>query len=111
MLPSFCNDTVVRIRPAEKDSRGSTILDWDNAIELNITGCSMQPATTSLSTDGRVLGIRDEYSLFAPADADIKKGDKIRYNGKEFIVQGDVRVQPAAFRLDHKEITLRSYSG
>lgn len=111
MLPSFCNDTVVRIRPATKDSRGSTILDWDNATELNITGCSMQPATTSLSTDGRVLGIRDEYSLFAPADADIKKGDKIRFNGQEFIVQGDVRVQPAAFRLDHKEITLRSYSG
>jgi hypothetical protein len=111
MLPSFCKDTVVRIRPATKESRGSTILDWENAKEETITGCSMQPASTTLSTDGRVLGIQDEYSLFTPPCADIAEGDRIRYDGKVYIVQGDVRVQPSAAYLHHKHITLRRYSG
>lgn len=111
MLPSFCRDTVTRIRPAATESRGSTIFDWDNATEVEIPGCSMQPASTSLSEDGRVLGIRDEYTLFAPVDADIDAGDRIRFDGKVYTVQGDVRVQPAACRLEHKHITLRRYHG
>ena len=111
MLPSFCNDTVIRIRPSLKESRGSKIFDWDNASELTISGCSMQPATTSLSTDGRVLGIQDEWTLFAPSGADIQAGDRIMYNGLPYIVQGDVRIQPAALNLQHLHITLRRYSG
>ena len=111
MLPTFCNDTVIRIRPSLKESRGSQIFDWDNASELTISGCSMQPATTSLSTDGRVLGIQDEWTLFAPSGADIQAGDRIMYNGLSYIVQGDVRVQPAALNMQHLHITLRRYSG
>lgn len=111
MLTSFCNDTVTRIRPATTESRGSLIFDWANATELEISGCSMQPASTSLSQDGRVLGIQDEYLLFAPASADIEAGDRIRFEGKVYTVQGDVRVQPAALNLEHKHITLRRYSG
>lgn len=111
MLPSFCNDTVVRIRPATTTQRGSTVFDWNTATEKEITGCSMQPASTSLSEDGRVLGIRDEYSLFAPADADIKAGDRIRYDGKVYTIDGDVRTQPSALRLEHIHIYLRRYSG
>lgn len=111
MLTSFCNDTVKRIRPATKDSRGSTIFDWVNATEKDISGCSMQPASTSLSTDGRVLGIQDEWTLFAPPDADIQDGDRISFDGETYIVQGAVRVQPAAVRLEHLHITLRRYSG
>lgn len=111
MLPTFCNDTVVRIRPTLKESRGSKIFDWDNASELTIGGCSMQPATTSLSTDGRVLGIQDEWTLFAPSGADIQAGDRIRYEGLTYYVQGEVRVQPAALNLQHLHITLRRYSG
>lgn len=74
MLPSFCKDTVTRIRPGSIESRGSTIPDWspEAVDEKTITGCSMQPANTSLSQDGRVLGLLDEYTLFTPPDADIK---------------------------------------
>ena len=111
MLPSFCNDTIVRVRPDTRVVRGSVIQDWEKAVELVITGCSMQPASTSLSEDGRVLGIRDEYTLFAPADADIIAGDKIVFNRLEFTVQGDVRNQPSALNLAHKQITLRRYEG
>ena len=71
----------------------------------------MQPASTSLSQDGRVLGLLDEYTLFLPPDADVMAGDRIRYNGQIYQIDGDVRIQPAALRLDHIELRLRRHSG
>ncbi|MBO7529863.1 MAG: hypothetical protein J6T37_08320 [Bacteroidales bacterium] len=113
MLPSFCRTTVTRIRPGTKTLRGSTVPDWSagNVNTKTISGCSMQPASTSLSEDGRVLGISDLYTLFAPPDADIRAGDRIEYDGKTYEIDGDVRIQPAAQFLEHIEITLRRYSG
>lgn len=113
MLPSFCNQSVVRIRPGTKESRGSTIPDWseDKVTTLTITGCSMQPASTSLSEDGRVLGISDLYTLFAPPGSDIQAGDRISFDSKVYEIDGDVRVQPAASMLEHIQITLRRYHG
>lgn len=113
MLPSFCNNTVTRIRPGTTTSRGSTIFNWSSTAvtEKDISGCSMQPSGTSLSEDGRVLGIQDTYTLFAPSDADIKAGDRIVFDGKTYTIDGDVRVQPAAMNLDHIEVTLKRYKG
>ena len=113
MLPSFCRDTITRVRPGTTTSRGSTIPDWstDKISTKTISGCSMQPASTSLSEDGRVLGISDLYTLFAPPDADIQAGDRIVFNSKTYTIDGDVRVQPAAVCLDHIQITLRRYDG
>ena len=99
------------MRPGTKELRGSTVPDWTTATTKLITGCSMQPSTTSLSQDGRVLGILDEYTLFTPPDADIDAGDRIEFNGQVYEIDGDVRIQPAALRLDHIEIRLRRYSG
>ena len=112
MLPSFMNQTVVRIRPGLKELRGSEVPDWNNASEAGISGCSMQPASTSLSQDGRVVGIMEAWTLFAPADADIKDGDRIRYHGKIFAVAGAPREWPSASGgLDHMEIPLERWSG
>lgn len=111
MLPSFCKMTVQRIRPGAKESRGSIIPDWTTATEKDIGGCCMQPASTSLSQDGRVLGLLDEYTLFTPPDADIQAGDRIKYNGQVYEIDGDVRIQPAPMRLEHIELRLRRYSG
>lgn len=91
--------------------RGSAIPDWSDPDVKEIGGCSMQPATTTLSQDGRVLGILDEYTLFAPPGADIKAGDRIEYNGQVYAIDGDVRIQPAALRLEHIEIRLRRHAG
>lgn len=72
----------------------------------------MQPASTSLTEDGRVLGISDLYTLFAPPDADIEAGDRIRFDGKVYQIDGDIRVQPSATgHLDHIQTTLRRYHG
>lgn len=111
MLPSFCRDTVVRIRPGTKELRGSAVPDWENSTTAEVSGCSMQPASTSLSTDGRVLGLLDEYTLYAPPSSDIEAGDRIEFDGKVYEINGDVRNQPAALRLEHIEIRLRRYKG
>lgn len=117
MLPSFCRDTVIRIRPGTKKSRGSTIPDWESATRAKIEGCSMQPVSTSSSSDGRVLGISDSYRLFAPPNSDIKEGDHILYHHPtcgdlEYEIDGDVPFQPSATgRLDHLNIALKRYQG
>ena len=81
MLPSFCKDVVTRLRPKTTESRGKTVPDWSVAPDYEeIDGCSMQPASTSLSTDGRVLGISDLWTLYAPSDADIQAGDRIEFS-------------------------------
>lgn len=111
MLPSFCNQTVTRIRPTTKNVRGSVVPDWEHASSKEINGVSMQPASTSLSQDGRVLGISDLYTLFAPPDADIQTGDRISFNSKTYTIDGEVRIHPSVLNLEHIEVTLRRYNG
>ena len=112
MLPSFMKQIVTRIRPGSRELRGSTVPDWESASEIEISGCSMQPASTSLSQDGRVVGIRDAWTLYAPADADIKEGDRIGHNEKVFTVAGVPREWPSASgALNHMEIPLERWSG
>ena len=113
MLPSFCIQEVTRVRPSTKNVRGSTVPDWD-AEKVNtktIKGVSVQPASTSLSEDGRVLGISDRFTLFAPPDADILAGDRITFDSKTYTIEGEVRVQPSALNLQHIEVTLRRFYG
>lgn len=112
MLLSFYTQTVTRIRPGSKYSRGSTIPDWDMASYLDIPGCSMQPASTSLSMDGRVLGISDGFTCYMPADADVQAGDHIMFKGKVYEINGDPREWPSATgRLDHIQLNLTRWSG
>lgn len=85
---SFFTQSVTRIRPGSKESRGSTIPDWDNVSTATIGGCSVQPSSTTLSQDGRVLGVSDSFTLYAPANADVKKGDRISFNGATYTVMG-----------------------
>ena len=112
MLPSFCRQTVTRVRPATATSRGSTVPDWTNATTKEIKGCSMQPAGTSLSQDGRVLGIMDGFTCFMPADADVQAGDRIVFGSDTYEINGEIREWPSATgALDHIELNLVRYAG
>ena len=91
MLPSWANDEVTRIRPGTKESRGSTIPDWSQPNVLKISGCSVQPAQTTLSQDGRVLGLTEGYTVFFPPGSDVKGGDKLTWNGQDFQIIGEPR--------------------
>lgn len=91
MLPSWANDTVTRIRAGTIEERGTKYPDWDHVNELDINGCSMQPAGTALSQDGRIQGITDGYTCFMPTGADVLTGDRIRYNGNVYTINGKPR--------------------
>lgn len=60
--------------------------------ELVINGCSVQPSTTTLTQDGRVLGITDAWTAFFPPEADVAAGDKIRWNNKDYQLIGEPRI-------------------
>ncbi len=112
MLPSFFRQQVVRVRPGVKLSRGSEIPDWENVSTAVISNCSVQPSGTTLSQDGRVLGISDSFTLYMPPDADVAEGDRIRYNGEVYTVIGTPRpwISPTG-DLSNKQVTLERWNG
>lgn len=113
MLFDFCNKTITRIRPGVKTVRGSAIPDWDNPVEtVNITGCSVQPATTTLSEDGRVLGLSDGLTVYVPNGADVLEGDRIVVDGENYEINGlPRRWESPTGRVSNIQLNLKRYSG
>lgn len=111
MLPSFARQNVIRIRPTYKNVRGSSVPDWSNPDRKVISGCSVQPASTDLSQDGRVLGILDGMTCYMPPAADVVEGDRIEYEGILYTIDGAPRVWPAVANLAHKQLRLVRWSG
>lgn len=112
MLPSFARQTIIRIRPGVKTLRGSDVPDWSNVKRAIIPGCSVQPAGTSLSQDGRVLALQDGLTAYLPSDADVKAGDRIEYAGETYTINGEPRVWPSATgNLDNIQLNLQRWSG
>lgn len=111
MLPSFANQSVTRIRPAIITSRGSNVPDWTKASRLVISGCSVQPAATDLSQDGRVLGILDGITCYMPPDADVQEGDRIEFDSVIYTIDGAPRKWPSPGNLAHTQLRLVRWSG
>lgn len=112
MLPSWCNDTITVIRPGTTTSRGSTVPDWLNTLTHDISGCSVQPATTSLSQDGRVLGVSEGLTIYMPPDADIQAGDRITWQGDTYQVMGEPkRWRSATDRVSSCQISVERWRG
>lgn len=110
-LQSFWTQTITRIRPGTKTERGSTIPDWDNVDELDIPECSVQPTGTSLTQDGRIEGVQDGLVVYAAADIDVRAGDRIRYAGNVYAINGDPLIWPGAGRLAHMQLNLQRWRG
>lgn len=109
---SWANETITRIRPGTKTVRGSDIRDWNDASELNITGCSMQPAGNTLSQNNHELGIFDGYTCYCPIDADIQAGDRIRFNDQIYEINGEPnRWTSATGNLNNMLLNLVRWSG
>lgn len=111
MLPSFANDTVVRLRAGTKTERGSSVPDWKNAVSLTIGGCSVQPASASLSQDGRVLGVLDGLTCYMPYGSDVKEGDRILWDGDEYLVNGPPRKWRGPVSISYMQVNLRRWDG
>lgn len=112
MMISWWNDTISRKRPGEKTERGSVVPDWSKASVLAISGCHVQPASTSLTQDGRIEGLFEGMTLYAPATADIKAGDHVLFNGNEYAINGEVKDWPSPTgQLAHLVINLVRWAG
>jgi hypothetical protein len=113
MLPSFCNQEITRIRPGTTTARGSAIPDWSaEAVDtLKITGCSVQPATTSLTQDGRVLGISEGMTAYLPEGSDVRPGDRILFDGQVFTINGEPKAWAGPFTRSNIQLNLIRWEG
>lgn len=112
IVATFARDTITRIRPGIKDSRGTPIPDWENTETVAISGCTVQPGSTKLDLDGRVLGITDGMTAYIPATADVQAGDRIGYKGETYTIDGEPRRWPSATgNRDHIQLNLKRWSG
>ena len=110
-LLSFWTQSIIRVRPTTTKSRGSTIYDWSEPDRLEIYGCSVQPSSTSLTQDGRVQGISDGLTVYAPLDADVRAGDRIEFGGNTYTINGDPLIWPGAGKLAHIQLNLMRWRG
>ena len=112
MLPTFATQEIIRIRPGTTTERGSVIPDWtpSKVDKLIIGGCSVQPSTTSLSQDGRVLGINEQWTAYIPEGADVKEGDRIQFDGEVYTINGAPKKWTGITR-SHIQLTLTRWEG
>lgn len=112
MLPSFFNWEVTVIRPATKLERGSTVDDWDHAIETNISGCSVQPSATNLNQGEHELATKISLVLYMPTTADVQPSDRIKVGGDIFVIDGEVMLwRSPTGNLSHKHVNLVRWNG
>lgn len=111
MLPSFARETVTRIRPAVAVERGATVRDWTNASEAQVAGCSVQADATSSDYEERANTIQT-FTLYAPADADIQAGDRIRAKAGTFDVVGVPAIWCSPYgTTDHMACRMTEWAG
>jgi hypothetical protein len=106
MLPSWAKQSIVIVRPSTKTERGSVVPDWENVTKTTVNGCSVQPAQTSLSMDGRVLGISDSWTAYLPEGTDVKAGDHIVFDGQTYAINGEPRIWTGAFTRSNIQLNL-----
>lgn len=112
MLPSWCSQTITIVKPGTATSRGSTVYDWEHPVSsTDIAGCSVQPASTGLSQDGRVLGIYDGWTAYIPEGTDVKAGDHIEFEGETYAINGEPRKWTGPSRTSHIQLNLVRWEG
>lgn len=112
MIPSWASQTITRIRAGIKVERGSEVPDWLNSQSVTISPCSVQPASSSVSLDGRVLGLNDSYNVYCNPDADVLAGDHIVYGGQTYTVMEEPRIWTSPTgRVSNLQFTMTRWAG
>lgn len=108
----FMRDTVTVVRPGARESRGSTVPDWDNPSRHVVADVQVTPVSTVQDRDGRVANADDRMRLRCRFDADIKPGDRVVWNGDTYEVDGDVfHVKSPTGRVSSTRCTLALWRG
>ena len=79
--------------------------------KLVIKGCSVQPASTGVSQDGRVLGINEGWTAYIPEGTDVKAGDHIIFDGETYVINGEPKVWTGAFTRSNIQLNLIRWEG
>ena len=109
---SFFTESIVRKRAGTKTVRGASVPDWSKTTDITISGCNIQPASTSFSQDGRVLGISEGLTAYLPVNADVVAGDRIVYGGNTYIINGEPKVwKSPTGNLSNMQLQLERWSG
>lgn len=88
MLPSWCRDSVDVWRAPLVAVRGTEERDWANAAKHTVTGCSVQPSTTSTGWNDPREALTASMTLYAPPGADVMAGDRVDFGGASYRVDG-----------------------
>jgi hypothetical protein len=78
------SDTVTILRGRTRDNFGN-LQGGDTGTD--VTGCSVQPASSSELTDRGELTVAN-LTLYLPAGTDILATDRVRWNGQVYAVNG-----------------------
>lgn len=114
---SFHRDTVTRVRaPLADDRYGDDVRDWANATTQDIPGCRIAPASIAADDSPSNVIDRDRlnrrFNFFGPPGADLVASDRIRWQGEDYDITGDVRHwRSPSGRLAHIEADLLRVEG
>ena len=112
MIPSWARQTITIIKPGIKEVRGSEVFDWEHPVSsIEVKGCSVQPTTTSLSQDGRILGVMEGYTAYIPENTEVDAGYHIQYEGKIYEIDGEPKRWIGPLRTSHIQLNLRRWEG
>lgn len=112
MTRSFYTDSVTRQRAAvTTDARNNDELDWTSPTTLSITGCRVQPISSTEVMENRYES-DVHFRLLAPLGSDVTFLDRIVYGSTTYEVAG----APESHRsptgaASHDEIPLRLVTG
>lgn len=111
-IPSWCDQEVTILRPGTTTSRGSSVYDWSSPESWVVNNCSVQPASTGLSQDGRVLGISEGFTVYLPPGTDVKAGDRVVFEGNTYTIMGEPKTwKSATGRMSHIQLSIERWSG
>lgn len=106
----FATQSITRLRPTTSvDSHGNDSVGWDDADDLVINFCSVQPGATDEDLQNRE-GVLIQWTVYAPAGADVRATDAVVFEGVRYAVDGEPKRWKSGL-LDHTVIALIRWEG
>lgn len=82
------------------------------ATEHDVTGCYVQPRGVSDEKADQRLTVTSGWLAFAPPGSDVQPGDRVRWRGELYEVEGDAaQWAPPGGPAHHMEIVLQRVKG
>lgn len=111
LMVSFATQSVTRLRANRVEEWGQEVVDWENVDELEIDGCVAYGLASVEMESGRDI-TRSTVQLIAPFHADIKGGDRIKYDGNVYEIIGEPQAQRSPTgSVSNLEIMLKKWVG